>query len=118
MIAHNCIITTNDVYLNNNNNLKFIIMNENRKINVLLFRVVTDSRFGELPLVLLAIEVQNGTLKQQAELRLEHTNVLTGRRVRTATTAQILKFIAGAMNERTCANVRITESLTAYIASL
>lgn len=93
-------------------------MNEDKRTNVLLFRVVTDSRFGEMPLVLLAIEVQNGNLKQQAELRLEHTNVLTGRRVRTATTAQILKFIAAAMNERSCTNVRIQESLTAYIASL
>ena len=93
-------------------------MENNKEIRELVLKIAIDDRFGELPYILWAIELSNGIGSQRAEMRIEHTHVLTGRRVRTATTKEILKFVTSAIKESSCGNVRIDESLINYIASL
>lgn len=92
---------------------------KNTKQNSILFlSIVTDKRYTDKPYILQASLIQNGEITQVKELKIEYFKLLTERRVRIATTAQILKFITDAIKEYEGADVRIGESLTYYISTL
>lgn len=92
---------------------------KNTKQNSILFLcIATRQHHKDKPYLLQASLIENGEITQVKELRIGHLNTLTERRVKTATTAQILTFITDVIKEYEGADVRIGESLTYYISTL
>lgn len=86
--------------------------------SILYLSIVTDKRHIDKPYILQASLIENGVITQVQELKIEYFKLLTERRVRTVTPAQILKFITDTIKEYEGADVRIGESLTYYISTL
>lgn len=93
-------------------------MKNSKKNSILFLCIATHQHQKDEPYLLQVSLIENGEITQVKELRIGHLNTLTERRVKTATTLQMLKFITDAIRENEGADVRIGESLTYYISTL
>lgn len=95
MIAYDCIITANDVYLNNNNlNLYNMKNSKDRDIKTLCFFVARMKGLKGEPDLLHAVRLDSYGEKVYTTVKtLAHTHSVYNRRVQDATAKEILGFI-------------------------
>lgn len=122
MIAYNCIVTANDVYLNNNNIKLYIMKNsKDRDIETLCFFVIRRESLKTQPDELLAVRLDSrGERVYATQLQLAHTHAVYNRRIKDATTEQIREFLNTEIERERVARpqVRILKCVIDYIQSL
>lgn len=122
MIAYNCIVTANDVYLNNNNIKLYIMKNsKDRDIKTLCFFVIRRESLKTQPDELLAVRLNtHGERVYATQLQLAHTHAVYGRRVQDATTEQIREFLTTEIERERVAGpeVQILKCVIEYIRTL